>query len=293
MSFDVGCVNHVVEAQIPEEVERGLDDIVTLRRENEAQFTEKVQHRAGKSHPSHSSYMTDPVSATRRNSHLSGYPPLRSITTMHTSIHRKLESLRSSFYNSTPAYAMHTTPLYAYINIQTEFLALMLSSVVAVLFGAIHCAAWGWTFKTEAERTIWRTGAVIITAAPCVVVLRAATRAWSKSHRLKERSRPSQTQTPRGAEIVHEPRPSEEHSGGAQAENTAPLVEKAEAELAEARRLTKTCSAPQILLWIIVLLVPVYTAARLALLTEALVALRALTPETRAQVDWVQFIPHI
>jgi small-conductance mechanosensitive channel len=45
--------------------------------------------------------------------------------------------------------------------------------------------------------------------------------------------------------------------------------------------------------WVTVQLVPVYTVARFGLLVQALVALRNLQPAERAQVNWVNFLPHL
>ncbi|KAF5310295.1 hypothetical protein D9619_010138 [Psilocybe cf. subviscida] len=205
--------------------------------------------------------------------------------------------LATSVLPNTPAYAMHISPLYAYIDIHTEFWALILSSIVAVLFGAIHCAAWNWSFETLAEKTTWRAGGAIITAAPLVVILRTATRAWAERCVTTDNLRRSNARTHMDLDAVHGLRPASVNGGGetemvdtAQSHQPIDLdveamVSKAEAELAEARRLARGRSVTQILLWVIVLLVPLYAVARLALLIEALVALRALTAEMRQQIS--------
>jgi len=44
-------------------------------------------------------------------------------------------------------------------------------TLVATLFGAIHCIAWSFTFPTKVERDLWRVAAVLITSLPLPYVL--------------------------------------------------------------------------------------------------------------------------
>lgn len=44
----------------------------------------------------------------------------------------------------------------------------VVTSVITVLFGAIHCFAWSFQFPSETERLLWRIASVVITASPII-----------------------------------------------------------------------------------------------------------------------------
>ena len=46
-----------------------------------------------------------------------------------------------------------------------------LASIVAILFGGIHCAGWNFPFPSHAELIIWRVSSLIILIVPCIGVL--------------------------------------------------------------------------------------------------------------------------
>lgn len=60
--------------------------------------------------------------------------------------------------NSFHAYHVHTP--------QESFALLWFSTIVATLFGAIHCAGWNFFFLSFTEATIWRISSIIITGVP-------------------------------------------------------------------------------------------------------------------------------
>ena len=46
-----------------------------------------------------------------------------------------------------------------------------LTSIVAMLFGGIHCAGWHFPFPSHAELIIWRVSSLILLIVPCTGVL--------------------------------------------------------------------------------------------------------------------------
>jgi hypothetical protein len=50
-----------------------------------------------------------------------------------------------------------------------RFLAIMIVSVVSVIFGGIHCLAWNFPFPTSQERLAWRICATFVTADPVLL----------------------------------------------------------------------------------------------------------------------------
>ena len=46
-----------------------------------------------------------------------------------------------------------------------------LTSIVAILFGGIHCAGWNFPFPSHTELIIWRVSSLIILIVPCIGVL--------------------------------------------------------------------------------------------------------------------------
>ena len=51
------------------------------------------------------------------------------------------------------------------------WMLIALTSIVAMLFGGIHCAAWNFPFPSQAELIIWRVSSLIIAAVPFTAVL--------------------------------------------------------------------------------------------------------------------------
>jgi hypothetical protein len=51
------------------------------------------------------------------------------------------------------------------------FHSFLLEALVAVIFGAIHCAAWGTAFPSSTEMWLWRMSALIVTAIPSLMAL--------------------------------------------------------------------------------------------------------------------------
>ena len=49
-----------------------------------------------------------------------------------------------------------------------------LTSIVALLFGGIHCAGWNFHFPSHAELIIWRVSSLIILIVPCIGALMMA-----------------------------------------------------------------------------------------------------------------------
>ena len=46
-----------------------------------------------------------------------------------------------------------------------------LTSIVAILFGGIHCAGWNFPFPSHTELIIWRVSSLIILIVPCIGAL--------------------------------------------------------------------------------------------------------------------------
>ncbi|KAF5323719.1 hypothetical protein D9619_012950 [Psilocybe cf. subviscida] len=59
---------------------------------------------------------------------------------------------------------------------QDSFRALSAASLLAVIFGTIHCFAWNFIFPTAEERMLWRVSAIVITVSPLVVAMWSFTR---------------------------------------------------------------------------------------------------------------------
>lgn len=66
-----------------------------------------------------------------------------------------------TFWSSAYSHKGNKIPLYA------DIAALS----VAVVFGAVHCAAWEYAFPSLAEQTMWRVSAVIIAAVPMPMMI--------------------------------------------------------------------------------------------------------------------------
>lgn len=44
----------------------------------------------------------------------------------------------------------------------------IVTSIVTILFGAVHCFAWSFHFPSETERLLWRIASLVTTASPIV-----------------------------------------------------------------------------------------------------------------------------
>ena len=72
--------------------------------------------------------------------------------------------------------AVRVPTFYAYpLNHQVgiKWMIITLTSIVAMLFGGIHCAGWNFPFPSHAELIIWRVSSLIILTVPCTGVLLA------------------------------------------------------------------------------------------------------------------------
>ncbi|KAK7030834.1 hypothetical protein VNI00_013942 [Paramarasmius palmivorus] len=124
----------------------------------------------------------------------------------------------------------------------------VVSYLVAILFGAIHCCAWNFDFPTELEAMIWRVASLVVTCLPLFVGI---------FHTLLDDESPFQW------------------------------------ELPFAPRVMVIYQNTNVFECILVVVAMSYVAARLALITIALSALRALSPEAYQTVQWTSYIPHI
>lgn len=68
------------------------------------------------------------------------------------------------------------TVFYSYIGTLAHFTILTLSSILGIIFGAIHIAGWHFEFPTPHERFLWRLCSTIITAIPIALLGRSVLR---------------------------------------------------------------------------------------------------------------------
>jgi hypothetical protein len=123
-----------------------------------------------------------------------------------------------------------------------------------VLFGGIHCLAWYGDFPTVAELWLWRSAALAVTALPCFALA-----------------------------AVYVDQPVTFSDLLQQAFNTSA------GNLSRLRSLLIALFQFSNLLIIPLL----YTVARMMLLIQAFMQLRALPPSAYHTVQWTTFIPHI
>ena len=89
-----------------------------------------------------------------------------------------------------PNHAIHCMDYNIYID------ELSLGVVVgAVVFGALHCAAWNLRFPTSIEQLLWRVAAVITTAIPLVWIAPNKIVRVLRKNTIKQKSQSSQTYT--------------------------------------------------------------------------------------------------
>ena len=53
-----------------------------------------------------------------------------------------------------------------HLNINQSMLAALGAAAIAIIFGAIHCIAWLFSFPTHAEQTLWRVSSIVIVCVP-------------------------------------------------------------------------------------------------------------------------------
>lgn len=139
--------------------------------------------------------------------------------------------------------------------------ATSVAAVVAVLFGGVHCLAWDFQFLTPQERTLWRVWSIIITAMPCALCVRHV---LSNIARRFVRWR-------------------------------IPQLPQSRPERWAQKFLVMRILNP--LHWISMTIslgfMPVYVIGRVGLLVQAVIALRALQPLERAEIKWVNLLPHL
>ena len=67
--------------------------------------------------------------------------------------------------------AIQVPTFYASYTDDSELTVRRLASIVAILFGGIHCAGWSFPFPSHTELMIWRVSSLIILIVPCIGVV--------------------------------------------------------------------------------------------------------------------------
>ena len=62
----------------------------------------------------------------------------------------------------------HVPAFYAFHNLHSDFTVFMVTLLVGILFGSIHCFGWNFPFPSRAELILWRVFSVIIAVVPWV-----------------------------------------------------------------------------------------------------------------------------
>ena len=156
-------------------------------------------------------------------------------------------------------YAPYTDPLnddskvYSSWFHNSESLSAIISIIVGILFGGIHCIAWSFTFLSTAERSIWTSSSVIITVVPF---------AWGTFEVIAVPFRL----------IIKRWRDPNSKSVGKSLRTSY---------LRKFHEFTGTIT------WV------VYFASRAALLILPVIALRSLSPDSLLDINWSTYIPHI
>ena len=84
---------------------------------------------------------------------------------------RGTDILESAYVTGRPD-AIRVPTFYAFSTPNADDLVVLrLTSIVALLFGGIHCAGWNFPFPSHAELIIWRVSSLIILTVPCIGVL--------------------------------------------------------------------------------------------------------------------------
>ncbi|KAF5318142.1 hypothetical protein D9619_012228 [Psilocybe cf. subviscida] len=144
---------------------------------------------------------------------------------------------------------------------QETFAATAVASAIGIFFGAVHCIAWNFHFISHPEHTLCRICSTIMTTIPTLLLIKSVMGYFY----IKRFFGDDNTNT-------HNRRTAISRIG---------------------------CTSPEVVgqisrfsIWATILVVPVYIAARVGLLVQALFTLRDLQPAERAQVQWANFVPH-
>lgn len=166
---------------------------------------------------------------------------------------------QGEFEDETVDRPLRVSVLHSNCDPQDTFAATATAAAIGILFGAVHCIAWNFHFLSHIERSLWRIWSVIITTMPIILFAKSAI-----SYLFMQR-------------VVS--------FGDLTTSLAASWISRVLLWIA------RQINRPSI--WATVILVPVYVVARIGLLVQALVALRDLQPGERAQVQWVNFLPHL
>lgn len=66
---------------------------------------------------------------------------------------------------------MSVPTFYAMEAKENENTPLAITCAIAIVFGAIHCAGWGFTFRTHTDALLWQVSSAVITAIPFAAVV--------------------------------------------------------------------------------------------------------------------------
>jgi hypothetical protein len=138
--------------------------------------------------------------------------------------------------------------------------SLGITTLIATVFGAVHCVAWSFYFPSEAERTLWRAASMVISVLPLtafvgVCFTTSLVVLWRRA--------------------CH------------------PYVSSQFSFWEVYLALWKRIWTPKFKLLLKIMIFMPYIIARYILLLQALVSLRALPREAYTTVRWTTFIPHI
>lgn len=137
----------------------------------------------------------------------------------------------------------------------------------SLVYGAIHLAGWNFMFPTQLERILWRASSMFIFVNTAAFWLMETIAVW---HR--------QGQWQRLFYRLFNPAEME----------AAELARKLELQNKEPKQLPMPWE-----FWTMVPLAVTYAAARVYLIAEAFMGLRALEPTAYINVDWTNYIPHV
>ena len=142
-------------------------------------------------------------------------------------------------------------------------------AIIGMLFGLIHCLGWSLVFPSGTERLVWRISAVIISGLPVLIV-------FSYSIILFLRF-VFYLFFPRA--LLYDP------EGSSLRRKLMHLYVNWVGIPINGFRTA--------IWWIFVILIPIYLLARMALLVEAFLSLRALPSGAYSVVNWTEYLPHI
>ena len=90
------------------------------------------------------------------------------------------------FCHELPDAAAIRVPMFYshYKQLRTGLFVPTLTSIVAMLFGGIHCAGWNFPFPSHAELIIWRVSSLILLIVPSIGLLTTVLRAMDVTERI-------------------------------------------------------------------------------------------------------------